>query len=72
MPKKKEVSKEGAELISEPRSVCFQRLWSSFLAVPGLSCNTQAPPSSLQHAESFTCCTWDLVPNQGLNPGSLH
>ena len=28
--------------------------------------------SSLQHAGSFSCGTWDLFPDEGWNPGPLH
>ena len=50
-----------------------------YLIVPGHSCGTWDPPSSLQHVGSFSfgihthiCCIWDLIPWPGIKLSSLH
>ena len=35
-------------------------------------CSFGCVRSSLQHAGSFSCGTWDLFPDEGWNPGPLH
>ena len=40
-----------------------------YLAVLGLSCSTRDLRSFLQHARSFRCSMWDLVPWSGMEPG---